>query len=294
MISNRFITLSNGSRFSIAIIFIVFSMFLVVGLTDLLGFGALLDGSAINTPEGITVMKVSQMVQTIVMFLLPAILLALVFSPTPLAYLGINRGAMAKTFLLTLLLALSISPVIRLLSDINELIPMPQWALETEARVEKLTIAFLGVKTIGGLVFNLFLVAVLPAIAEEFLFRGLFQRIFSDWTKNDHLAIWLSAALFSAVHFQFQGFIPRLFLGGLFGYLFLFSKSLWVPIFAHFINNSMVVLAFYLYKTGTITQNPETYEADLVSPWTILISLLAVGLVLYTIHKDEKNRLKPA
>jgi len=294
MYRNRLLSLSHGSRFSIAIIFIVFVSILVGALVQLMGYGWVIDGSALNMKNGITAMKVGQIVQTIAIFLLPAIVLAFLFSPTPFTYLGLSKGAMTKTFILTFLLALSISPIIGLLSDLNKLIPMPQWALETEAQAAKITQTFLSVKTIGGLMFNLFLAAILPAFAEEFLFRGLFQRIFSDWTKNDHLAIWISAALFSAIHMQFQGFIPRLFLGGMFGYLYLFSKSLWVPIFAHFVNNAVVVLAFYLYQTDVITQNPETYEGQLVSPWTIFISCLALGLVLYTIRKNEAVPLTPA
>jgi len=294
MIKGRILSLSPGSQFSIAIIFMVLFSIITVSAAKVLGYGWVVDGSAITMKDGITAMKVGQIIQTVAIFLLPALILSFIFSPAPLDYLGIAKGAKTKTFLLTFLLALSISPVIGLLSDINKMIPLPQWALDTETQAAKITALFLSVKTFNGFLFNLFVVAVLPAICEELMFRGLFQRIFTSWTKNAHVAIWISAALFSAIHFQFQGFIPRLFLGALFGYLFLFSGSLWVPIFAHFINNAMAVLAFYLYQTGAITQNPETYEGDLISPWTILISFAALGLVLYSIRQNEMNKTTPA
>lgn len=290
MSKNRFLTFSPGQQFTLAIIFMILALIMVISLAHLLGFGWVFDGTAAGIDGGIFPMKMGQIVQTVALFLLPAIVLGFVFSPTPFAYLGINKAAKGKTFLLTFLLALSISPVIGLLSDINKLIPMPQWALDTEIQAAKITSLFLSVKTVSGLLLNLFIVAVLPAVSEELLFRGLFQRIFTNWTKNAHIAIWISAALFSAIHFQFQGFIPRLFLGGLFGYLFLFSGSLWVPIFAHFVNNAMAVLFFYLYQIGAITQNPETYEGDIASPWTILISFITLGLVLYSIRQYEQNR----
>lgn len=290
MSKNRFLTFSPGQQFTLAIIFMVLALTAVVSMAKLLGFSWVFDGTAASMDGGIFPMKMGQIVQTVVAFLLPAAVLGFVFSPTPFAYLGINKVAKGKTFLLTFLLALSISPVIGLLSDINKLIAMPQWALDAEIQAAKITSLFLSVKTVSGLLLNLFIVAVLPAVSEELLFRGLFQRIFTNWTKNAHIAIWISAALFSAIHFQFQGFIPRLFLGGLFGYLFLFSGSLWVPIFAHFVNNAMAVLVFYLYQIGAITQNPETYEGDITSPWTILISFITLGLVLYSIRQYEQNR----
>ena len=288
------LALSPGSQFSIAIILMVLLSIITASGAIALGYGWVFDGSAVNMKDGVSAMKVGQIIQTIAVFLVPAVLLSFIFSPKPFEYLGIAKGAKAKTFLLTLLLALSISPVIGLLGELNKLIPMPQWAMDTEVQVTKITVLFLSVKTLTGFLVNLFVVAALPAICEELMFRGLFQRIFTNWSKNAHVGIWISAALFSAIHFQFQGFIPRLFLGALFGYLFLFSGSLWVPIFAHFINNAMAVLAFYLYQIGTITQNPETFEGSLTSPWTILISCIALGLVLYTIRQNETKKITPA
>jgi len=91
------------------------------------------------------------------------------------------------------------------------------------------------------------IVAVVPAVGEELLFRGVLQKIMIAWTKNPHFGVWITAFLFSALHLQFFGFFPRMLLGALFGYLFLWSKSLWLPILGHFINNGTVVLASYFY-----------------------------------------------
>ena len=91
--------------------------------------------------------------------------------------------------------------------------------------------------SISSLLINMVMIGVIPAIGEEFLFRGALQKIFSEWTKNKHLGIWISAILFSAMHLQFYGFIPRMLLGALFGYTLLWTGSLWIPIFGHFVNN---------------------------------------------------------
>ena len=101
-----------------------------------------------------------------------------------------------------------------------------KWMKDAEESAAEITKAFLDVKTIPGLVFNVFMIAFLPAVGEELLFRGIIQRIFTDMTKSHHWGIWISAILFSAMHFQFYGFVPRVLLGALFGYLLVWSGSI--------------------------------------------------------------------
>lgn len=99
------------------------------------------------------------------------------------------------------------------------------------------------------------LIALVPAIGEELLFRGVFQRLFTEWFRNIHWGIWISAILFSAIHFQFFGFLPRLFLGVIFGYLLELTSSMWVPIVAHFVNNlTGVIIAFFISPDSVINQ----------------------------------------
>jgi len=101
--------------------------------------------------------------------------------------------------------------------------------------------------SVGNLLLNLLLIAALPAIGEEFFFRGALHDIFKRLFRNDHVAVWVGALLFSAGHVQFYGFFPRLLLGAFFGYLLVRTKNIWVSVLAHFANNAAVVLLAFVY-----------------------------------------------
>jgi len=100
-----------------------------------------------------------------------------------------------------------------------------------------------------ALSFNIFLIAILPALGEELFFRGAIIRVFQDW-RGFKTAIWITAFIFSAIHLQFYGFLPRLLMGAFFGYLLLWSENLWLPVTAHFINNVVAVVFYYLKFNG--------------------------------------------
>ena len=113
------------------------------------------------------------------------------------------------------------------------------WARDAEDKAAELTKAMTSFESVGDLVLGLIVIALLPAIGEELVFRGLFQNEFFRGSGNIHLSIWLAAIIFSAIHLQFYGFVPRLLLGALFGYLYYWSGSLLIPMFAHFVNNAI-------------------------------------------------------
>lgn len=144
-------------------------------------------------------------------------------------------------------LVVGMSPVLDLTYRLNEwaLVPgsaLHAWAGALEAQAMAMTKTILDLDNGPGLVAVLVSVAVLPALCEEWLFRGTLQPILARGTGNLHVAIWVSAALFSAIHMQFFGFIPRLLLGALFGYLVAYSGSIWPAVVGHFVNNAGVVI----------------------------------------------------
>lgn len=276
-------------------VFFTIAFFMVLAIAvglgvQLLGLQSDLDGSKLSLPNGVLWLKIGQMAQTVLLFLVPALVCAFLFSPSPLNFLGLKKWAKGRTFFLVVLLSFSIAPLVGLLSQLNSMIHLPDWAMAMENEGMVLTRAFLKVDTITGLLFNIFLVGLLPAFAEELFFRGLLQRLFADWTRNIHAGIWISAAVFSAVHFQFLGFLPRMFLGALFGYLYYFSSSIWVSMTAHFINNSVGVVAYYFFVKGSITTDPLSSEPTLVGTWTLFVSMAVLGLVLYNVYFIEKKR----
>lgn len=142
----------------------------------------------------------------------------------------------------------------------------------------------------GEVFIVLFVIALVPAFAEEYMFRGLVQNEFLRWLKNPHIAIWITAAIFSAVHFQFLGFFPRMFLGVLLGYLYVWSGNIFYPMIGHFCNNGLQVLALYLYQRNLIGE--EITQEDYAVPTAVLIAsvVLLFGAIFYTNNFFSQNK----
>ena len=139
------------------------------------------------------------------------------------------------------------------------------------------------------------IVAVLPALGEELAFRGMLQPAMVRLSGNPHVAIWITAILFSALHMQFLGFVPRVMLGALFGYMAHWSGSLWLPIAAHLVNNGLSVILLYMNQTGLSGINPETTEAAplaLVIPGAVLL-VLVILLIRKKLHALRENQPEP-
>ncbi len=160
------------------------------------------------------------------------------------------------------------------------LAPLEQWMRAKEKGLEGITKYLTTFTTIGQLIVAIIVIAVIPAIGEETLFRGILQRNFNYWTGNVHVGIWLAAALFSAIHVQFLGFFPRMLLGALFGYLYFWSGNLWVPILAHFVNNGFTVLMVYLHQQKMTTMDIES-TASVPVMGSLVSGVITVGLLYY-------------
>ena len=156
----------------------------------------------------------------------------------------------------------------------------------SEQKAMQLTEAFLAMNNMGDLLINLFLIALIPAIGEDLLFRGVLQQLFTKWTGKIHLAIFISAFLFSAIHMQFFGFLPRFVLGLVLGYMFYWSKNLWLPILAHFTNNALAIIFTYQFVADKI-QIEFLNEETPVNISGAFISLLAVTLLMYLLYKNS-------
>jgi uncharacterized protein len=139
-----------------------------------------------------------------------------------------------------------------------------------------------------------FVIAVLAPIGEELVYRGIVQTELFRGTKNIHLSIWIAAAIFSAIHLQFYGFVPRLFLGALFGYLYYWSGNLILSMIAHAVNNGFIIITLYLHQQKLIDIDIESPES---APWqAVLFSALITALLLYAFRKfyQQKNLTTPA
>jgi membrane protease YdiL (CAAX protease family) len=158
--------------------------------------------------------------------------------------------------------------------------PFWTWAKQMEARGEKLIEFLTAFKSFGEFIGAFFIIAILASVGEEFAFRGWLQPALLKASGNAHVAIWTSAILFSAFHFQFFGFVPRMLLGAMFGYLMHWSNNLWVPILAHFVNNGFLVVMMYLHQLDFVAFDAESSEA-LPLRYVIPFALLFIFLMMY-------------
>jgi len=245
----------------------------------------------VKNPLTLQVLKVIQTGSTIGTFIVPAWVLAYLFHGDPKEYLQLRKLAPAKSLLWVGLGMLTAVPLINLLGDLNSkmhlpyfLAPVEQWMRDSEDKAAVLTEAFLDMPDPGALLFNLFMIALLPAIGEECLFRGVVQRLFSEWSGKKQVGIWAAALLFSAMHLQFYGFVPRLLLGALLGYLLLWSGSIWLPMLAHFLNNAAAVIAAYLYQHQLISANPDTLGLG-PEQFMVLLASIVLTALCFTLGK---------
>ncbi|MBI5539137.1 MAG: CPBP family intramembrane metalloprotease [Bacteroidia bacterium] len=304
MIKGILYRLSPGAKFAVSLLIIVTCFFLlyfigiVISITvfkwNILQNPALL--SDFSNPQTIQVLKFLQLIQSIGIFLLPPLIIGYLCYPSLTEFLRLKRKPSLITFALTLLAGIFFLPFSNWLAYINSYLELPafmswveQWMRSSEASAAKLTEAFLNVNDTTGLLYNIVLIAVLPAIGEELLFRGLLQRIFTQWSKSSHWGIWISAFIFSAIHLQFFGFLPRFFLGVFFGYLLEITGSLWIPILAHFINNFTGVLLSYFIANHTIPEKSNDFGMT-SGTWIygILGGILGCLMLWLVIRKENR------
>ncbi len=266
-----------------------------VGFEAIWGIQAVYDS---GNPEGIRFLKYLQVVQSLGLFVFPSLVLAWLFHGSVTTYLCLNRKITLASVLLVALLVIISLPAINFMGELNSRMKFPEWlsGLEVwmksaEESAAELTEAFLKMETVGSLLFNMFMIALLPAIGEELLFRGVIQRIFTNWTGNHHWGIWISAILFSALHIQFYGFLPRMVLGAMFGYLLVWSGSMWLPVLAHFFNNGFAVAGIYLIGKNVIDPRLEDIGSTSDSYYAAVLSIAFIILIFWLVKKENRKNV---
>ena len=249
-----------------------------------------------KNPEAVPILKYLQIMQSISLFILPALFAGYFYSGNAGKYLGMNKTPTGRIFFASLLIMFVSLPMINWATALNEMMKLPDflkgienWMKETEEQAAGLTESFLNVDSTGGIVLNLFMIAIIPSVGEELFFRGLLQRLFSEWFRNVHIAIFVTSFLFAAIHMQFYGFLPRMMLGILLGYLFYWTGSIWIPVFAHFLNNGSAVILSFLINRGTISSGYEDFGAT-ENLFLIASSILFTGGLLYLVYLTGKHK----
>lgn len=288
----------------------VSQVLIILPFTDLKSMGNL----DFTNPGIVQAMKVAQAASAILAFIAPSLLFAYLTLPIPpkgresertipalsgrldgaFSYLRLNKGFNVTLGLAAMMLVFTAMPLINWMGELNSHLSLPSfmsgmenWMKSSEASAKKIIDAFLQMNSIGDLITNLILIALLAALGEELFFRGAMQNVFLEWTKNKHTAVWMTAILFSAFHAQFYGFIPRMLLGVVLGYLYVWSGSLWLSMFFHFLNNGLAVLFTYLIGKGEISKTAETVGAgDTPIYFVVLSAVMSVGL-MYLVYKNR-------
>lgn len=287
---------------------IILLMTIVSALSGLLAGSVLFDASLeeltsfMSNPSGskaVGFLKFYQIVNQIGMFIVPAMLFAFLVSNNTFSYLTLNKPPKLISVLIGGLVIYAVLPFNGWVQEINTSITLPEflsgveeWMKMKEEQAKVLTEAFLVADTIPGLMVNLIIIAVIPALGEELIFRGILIRLFNDLVKNIHIAVVMSAIVFSSIHLQFYGFFPRFILGLLLGYMFVYTRNLWVPIFVHFINNASSVIIYYLHENGYINIPMEDFGTTQNVVYIIGSFLISIWLMIIIYQKEGADRLK--
>lgn len=248
----------------------------------------------------IAFLEIGQAISVVLLFLLPAVLFAALWTKPKIHYLGITTKPSIKTMVWAGIGILVAVPLINWLADMNSQMQLPaalsgieDWMKKSEAEAKLLTDALTKGTSIGSLILNLFVIAFLAAVCEEIFFRGMLQKVIMECVKNKHIAIWIGAILFSAFHMEFYGFVPRMLMGAYLGYLFYWSGSLMPGILAHFLNNGMQVFLVWLGNRGTINADAaDKIGVEDNQGMLIVVSILMVAMSLFLVYKIEKKRKK--
>ncbi|MCP4314343.1 MAG: CPBP family intramembrane metalloprotease [Bacteroidetes bacterium] len=242
-------------------------------VSEILSMGAFTD------PKYVAASKLIQILGSVGTFIIPAFLFSYLFGGDLFSYYQFRDPINWVALFLTVGMMVSVIPLINYLAEVNMRMEFPINSVDRimrrmEADAEQIMRAFTATKSLWGLLMNLLMIGVIAAFGEELIFRGLFQRLLTSMVRSPHLAILITAILFSAFHFQFFSFLPRFALGIILGYLMYLGRSIWFPIIAHFLNNAMGVIYYYFNSKGSADDMLEEIGTSTMLPMTALISLL--------------------
>ncbi len=252
----------------------------------------------VSASENITFIRIIQISSTIGLFIVGPIAYSFLAGVKAKHYFCFDEKVNWRLFFIVVALMFCSNALLEWITALNQKMSLPEalhemeiWMKQKEDEAAELTKLILVMKNYSDFSINLLMIAVLPAIGEELFFRGGIQNILIQWFKNHHVAIWVTAILFSSIHLQFYGFFPRMFLGALFGYLMVYGKSIWYAILGHFLNNgAAVVMAYILQKQGKSLD--EIDKTPSFEWYGYLISAILTLILLFTFFKISKNEEK--
>lgn len=246
-----------------------------------------------------TRLLITSCVQNVLVFIFPSYILAKIEKHYALKSMGLLTIPSWVNILGTILIMILAIPALNQIIFWNQNMSLPNCmhSIETifrewEINNNKISEILLSGKTPISFISSLLVIGIITPIGEELFFRAGLQRIFMP-TLPKWIAVWLTAFIFSSLHLQFFGFIPRLLLGAFFGYLYSWTHSIWTPIIAHAINNSIVVIVTYLVSLGYLSSDIDQFGITHSGiPWIAFGSFISVVLIFIFFRKDLFNGTK--
>lgn len=239
--------------------------------------------------------RIATMMQDIIMFILPAIMVAMLCCRTPDRFLMVNKAPDPVVLMLMTVTMLAAVPALNWVVEWNRGIALPeslgwmeQWMRKSETQAAGMTEMLFGTWSKGAFAVSFMIVAVLAALSEELYFRGTLQRLLVTLPIGKHIAVWTTAVLFSAMHFQFFGFVPRMLLGAYFGYLAVWTECLWMPVLAHLLNNGMAATAMWLAHNDP-AKAIDTIGAEPRQWWLTVTSAVVTAALIFLTWRQSKR-----
>lgn len=246
----------------------------------------ILDITGEENKEVISAVKFLQIIGALGTFVFSSMLISFFYTGSWLGYFRFGKTIRTGAVLLLIVIMVTALPAVNMLTDLNARLELPfagaeRYLRQLEEQTQVLMMALVRADNFWALMVNLFMIAIIPAVGEELVFRGLIQRHLTDLFRNGHVAVIVASVIFSLAHFQFYSFLPRFFLGMILGYAFYYGRSLWYPMIAHLVNNTLGVVFYYFYMKEAAGDTLEDIGTMELMPVTALISLVAVGVLMY-------------
>ena len=284
---------SNWVKLLVTLLIPLFLLCLTSVIWALIIEAAGVDVTSLNVERAV------QFISSVITFIVGGVFVAYLIFENPKEELMMSSWGGGKNYLYGIIALLALLPIVGVLNEWNQeisfpdaLAPLEQWMREAEDAAAELQERFLSGTSYLDLIINIVIMAITPAVCEELLFRGVLQNQLEKWFKNAHIAVWVAAIIFSAIHFQFYGFLPRMVLGAALGYLLVYGKSLWLPIVAHCVNNSLAVITAWGANKLEIMKEVEavapTYTTS--EDYIFLIGcIFVVGLSYYKLYYNNSQ-----
>ena len=251
----------------------------------------------VSPTNELSTLRISQISSQILTFVLPPLLYVCLVKDKPIKSLGFTKTSL-MWLLLGILMMYAVLPFNDILTKWNAAFKFPESMSAVEEilktlqeEASRLTDKMLNVSNVSGLIINLIMIAGLAALGEELLFRSLLQPFLIKLCKNVHIGIIITGAIFSIAHFEFYGLLPRWTLGILLGYMFYYSRSIWVPMAMHFVNNATAVVIYYLNNKGLTDVDVESFGQTniLFVIFSVIVMIFLFWITVRCYNKENKQ-----